>query len=150
MENEQIAKVRKGLECCKDALDSCVCPDDCPYTDRCWAENGTAETEDPMCAPVIKDALELIEEEYTTRLLPFDELMESKGMGWAEIWFREDEETEESKELFEIVFIGPHYICADGDTGCVSVDTYNKPYHTRIWSGVDAPTDEQREAEAWS
>lgn len=150
MENEQIKKVAQGLRCCVAALDACSCPDDCPYVDRCWAENGADETEEPMYRALMMDAQAVIEEETTTRLLPYEELLESKGMGWAEVWFRPDEETEESKELFEIAFIGPHYICADGDTGCVSADTYNKPFHTRIWSGVDAPTNEQREAEPWN
>ena len=149
MENEQIAKVRKGLRTCIEAIGSESCPVECPYILQCWAENGSDETEEPLYLALMKDALALIEEDTTTRLLPFEELMESKGMGWAEVWFLPDEEVEEHKELFEIVFIGPYYATGDGDHGCVSADTYNKPYHTRIWSGVDAPTDEQREEAKW-
>lgn len=134
-------KAMKGLECCTHGVDQCSI---CPYDPR------SKDLPVDCMTDLATDALALIEEEYTTRLMPFDELMESKGMGWAEVWFRADEETEESKELFEIVFIGPRYICADGDTGCVAADTYNTPYHTRIWSGVDAPTNEQREAEPWN
>lgn len=148
MEDEQIKKVANGLRCCVEAKrENKECPKDCPYQASC--QDGRYNDK-PLYMDLMQDALARIEEDYTTRLLPFDELMESKGMGWAEVWFLPDEEVAEHKELFEIVFIGPYYATGDGDHGCVSADTYNKPYHTRIWSGVDAPTDEQREAEAWS
>lgn len=143
MEMEQVEKVRKGLRTCIEAISSASCPDECPYADRCWAENGADETEELLYVALMRDAQALIEEDYTTRLLPYGELVESKGMGWAEVWFLPDEEVEESKELFEIAFIGSYYATGDGDHGCVSADTYNKPYHTRIWSGVNPPTDER-------
>lgn len=86
-----------------------------------------------------------------TRLMPLEEALTMKGYGWEEVWFEPDiEEGEpEKKELFEVAFIRGHYVAAYGDIGEVRPDTYNRPYHSRLWIGEDRPTCEQREAAAW-
>lgn len=86
-----------------------------------------------------------------TRLLTLEEALFATGVGWEEIWFDADEEegTPEYRECFPCVFIHGHYVCADGDIGEVSPDTYNKPHHSRLWMGREKPSDEAREAEEW-
>lgn len=91
----------------------------------------------------------LNEKETKTRLLTLEEARTATGHGWEEIWFSGDAEMEECQMIFECVFIGGHIRGADGDVGEVEEDTYNKPYHSRLWMGEEAPTAEQRKAEKW-
>lgn len=85
------------------------------------------------------------------RLLTLEQARTAVGHGWEEVWFEEDEEMEmeERKMLFESVFINGHIQSADGDISEVEPETYNKPYHSRLWMGDTPPTEEQRTAAAW-
>lgn len=85
------------------------------------------------------------------QLLTYEEAMSAVGHGWEEVWFEADPEKGEAeyKECFECVFIYGHIMCADGDSGEVNKETYNRRYHSRLWLGEDRPTDEQREAAKW-
>ena len=87
-----------------------------------------------------------------TRLLTLEEAQRIKGIGWEEVWFQadEDEGEPEGVELFECVFINGHIRGADGDVGEVDADTYNQPYHSRLWLGADKPTMEQRVEAKWA
>lgn len=89
------------------------------------------------------------QEENKARLLTLEEAQTATGHGWEEIWFSGDAEMEECQMIFECVFIGGHIRGADGDVGEVEEDTYNKPYHSRLWMGEEAPTAEQRKAVKW-
>lgn len=85
------------------------------------------------------------------RLLTYEEAMSAVGHGWEEVWFAADPQEGEAeyKECFECVFIYGHIMCADGDSGEVNEETYNRPYHSRLWLGEDRPTDAQRQSAEW-
>lgn len=86
-----------------------------------------------------------------TRLLTYEEAMSAVGHGWEEVWFEADpaEGEAEYKECFECVFIYGHIRSADGDSGEVDIERYNRPYHSRLWLGEERPTDAQRDAAPW-
>ena len=54
-------KATRGLKCCIESLQSCECPDGCPYEGRCWADNGEyKEDADIMYLDLMRDALSLL------------------------------------------------------------------------------------------
>ena len=89
--------------------------------------------------------------EGLTRLLTYEEAMNAVGHGWEEVWFKADPDEGEAeyKGCFECVFIYGHIRSADGDVGEVNEETYNRPYHSRLWLGDERPTDEQRQSAEW-
>lgn len=103
----------------------------------------------PEWAPKMEDCAISPDRRGSARLLTAEEACSSWGHGYEEIWFHADEEMQECKLLFEIVFINGEFVCADGDHGTIDPDTYNTPYNSRVWLGDAPPTDEQREKTPW-
>ena len=91
----------------------------------------------------------LSDQESRARLLTVEEAMNGHGHGWEEVWFEEDEDMPEKRELFECVYINGRILCADGDIGGIDPETYNRPYHSRLWVGETKPGAEVTEEEPW-
>ena len=93
-------------------------------------------------------AVELLRERMPARVMTAQELATYCGAAWAEVWFYDDGETEESKELYPVAVCCGHLVTADGSITPASrtFEILNRPYGLRLWT--DKPTPEQQE-EAW-
>lgn len=93
-------------------------------------------------------AVELLRERMPARVMTAQELATYCGAAWAEVWFYDDGETEESKELYPVAVCCGHLVTADGSITPAgrTFEILNRPYGLRLWT--DKPTPEQQD-EAW-
>lgn len=88
------------------------------------------------------------------KLMTLEEIKQSKGAGWAELYFEADEEegTPEYKELVHCAWCRGNVIYGDGNFSNREYleHWYNRQYGERIWTGDREPTEEEREAEPWT
>lgn len=93
-------------------------------------------------------AVELLRERAPARLLTAEELASYCGGAWAEVWYYDDGETPEGKELYPVGVCCGNLITADGCTTDAkrTFAILNQPYGLRLWT--DKPTPEQQK-EAW-
>ena len=152
MGEAQFEKLEKGLEC--HVMPGC-CGAECPYKLRI----GTTNDDEPTCSEQLcRDALALIRQQQeriaeleaaqSARVMTARELATYCGAAWAEVWFYDDGETEESKELYPVAVCCGHMVTADGSITPAgrTFEILNRPYGLRLWT--DKPTPEQQE-EAW-
>lgn len=87
-------------------------------------------------------------ERMPARVMTAQELATYCGAAWAEVWFYDDGETEESKELYPVAVCCGHLVTADGSITPAgrTFEILNRPYGLRLWT--DKPTPEQQD-EAW-
>lgn len=132
-------KVIKGLECC--AEDKCEA---CPYAELCYSD------EIPLCSPMAKDALELLEllRVQEARVMTLDEVKNHNNQDGC-VWFEQPTYNAVAafvrKEEFEIEVISPYILGDPINHGYWMDSNYGKTW--RCWTS--RPTEDQREAVKW-
>lgn len=147
-------KAKMGLKCCIEGIETCTCPDGCPWENDCWGVDDA-----PLHVPALREALKAMEAAEAphpairakwinecimrgtdcaanaennppdcvpARLMSLEDLRTGNGRGLEEVWCMGDQKEGEAEGIWlaECVWINGHIMLGDGCTA----DAHEAPY----------------------
>ena len=172
-------KAKMGLKCCVEGIETCTCPDGCPWENDCWGVDDA-----PLHVPALREALKAMEAAEAphpaisakwinecimrgtdctanaennppdcvpARLMSLEELRRSHGHGFEEVSFLSDVQNPEEVVIWECVWLNGRIMMENDSTASAWADPYAENYGK--WGGCRVwsglPTEQQRMEAPW-